>query len=343
MKELIKVNLLICLSLLISTSILAADRTNEVELVGGPNISKSSLYEIEIIRDITYGKALSHKQWNSYETNEINLLLDVYQPKAFVGKRPVIFLFHGGGFEKGSKDSESVVRSANFFASRGFVAITPSYRLAFQYGTLPDEMYQALKKWPKFLEKDRDAFFAMYPACRDAKAAVRWLYANADSFNVDTNYITSLGYSAGSLISVVLGTTNEEQLRDEISLDYDRTLSSSNLSHSSKIHNISNRWGGPLALDMQRIFFDQYPYDNNDAPMQIIHGTIDTRVPFIEAMRLAFNYHLNEIDSELYPLHWVGHNAEYEKVNGISQDELALDFIFTTQNLDVTSTSNIPH
>lgn len=320
----------------LSGSIHAEHASNITETSKGPQVFSFANYDVELVRDLSYGKALSHTSWNSDETSEMDLLLDLYKPVGVSGKRPVIFIFHGGGFEKGSKEREEIVSAGNFFAARGFIAIAVTYRVVSHYGTLPDNLYEALQDWPEFLKKDRDAFFAMYPACRDAKAAVRWLYANAEQLNADTNYITAYGNSAGALISVVLGTSDARQFTHEIALERDPTLSSTHLEYPAQIHTIINHWGGPLAIDMQRYFFDNNPYDHYDAPMQIVHGTLDTRVPFIEAMRLAFNFAVNDIHFELHPLHWVGHDAVGKKVKGLTQDELALDFIVRMQNIKLT-------
>jgi acetyl esterase/lipase len=202
----------------------ARDQTDKINQSLGPDITAKQTYEVKVEQDIVYGKALSHKTWNSEQTEEIDLLLDVYQPIGIQSKRPVIFLFHGGGFIDGNKQNNDIVNSANFFATRGFIAITPNYRVASHFGTLPKTMYESLNAWPNFLKEDRDAYFAMYPASRDSKASVRWMYANSKKLNANTDYITSLGNSAGALMSIVLGTTDETQFRDEISLAEDISL-----------------------------------------------------------------------------------------------------------------------
>jgi acetyl esterase/lipase len=48
----------------------------------------------------------------------------------------------------------------------------------------------------------------LYPASpRCKKAALRWLIANANQYNIDTNYIT-VGGGYGAIMATTLGITN---------------------------------------------------------------------------------------------------------------------------------------
>lgn len=49
----------------------------------------------------------------------------------------------------------------------------------------------------------------MYPAMRDAKAAVRWIRANAEHYNLSPEHITAIGGSAGACSVVGLASTFE--------------------------------------------------------------------------------------------------------------------------------------
>ena len=53
----------------------------------------------------------------------------------------------------------------------------------------------------------------MYPAMRDAKAAVRWVRANAEQYNAAPEYITAVGGSAGACSVVGLATTTESDYK----------------------------------------------------------------------------------------------------------------------------------
>ena len=89
----------------------------------------------------------------------------------------------------------------------------------------------------------------MYPAVRDAKAAVRWVRANAAAdagmkLNVDSNYITAIGGSAGACSVVGLATTREDDYKTEISVADDPSLATTHLKESSSIATGLVQWGG---------------------------------------------------------------------------------------------------
>jgi acetyl esterase/lipase len=114
------------------------------------------------------------------------LMADVYRvPNA--GPKPAIIFIHGGSYIGGSPryDRDPVYGEMDglmaYVASRGYVVIPISYRLAFE------------AKWPAQL--------------LDAKAAVRWARANAGKFGIDPQRIGVWGVSAGAHIAALAGAT----------------------------------------------------------------------------------------------------------------------------------------
>ena len=70
--------------------------------------------------------------------------------------------------------------------------------------------------------------------------------------------------------------------------------------------------------------------------MQLIHGTLDATVPFLEALRLTLNYELNDLEYELHTLHWVGHGVKKDQtIDGKTLDQIGLEFIAKTQELEL--------
>jgi acetyl esterase/lipase len=114
---------------------------------------------VKVESDVVFGKG-----------GDMELKLDIYRPPAGVtAKRMATIHFHGGGFTGGNK--ESLVDRVKPFAALGYVAIAAQYRLAGQAG---------------------------YPALvHDAKAAIRWVRANATKLGIDAARIGVAGYSAG--------------------------------------------------------------------------------------------------------------------------------------------------
>jgi len=109
-----------------------------------------------------------------------NLDLCLYRPPFTEGRLPAIVVFHAGGFRNGSP--VSLFPFAMRLARAGYVVVTPTYRLS---GEAP------------------------FPAAvHDAKAAVRWVRANADAFQIDLDHIAVAGMSAGGVLAALLGATN---------------------------------------------------------------------------------------------------------------------------------------
>ncbi len=109
------------------------------------------------------------------------LHLNVFYPAKFEGnKYPGILMIYGGGWSSG--DTSMVIPMARRLAAKGFVTVTPEYRLS------PEALYPA--------------------AVKDLKTAVRWMKANAEKYRIDTGKIASYGCSAGGELASFLGTTD---------------------------------------------------------------------------------------------------------------------------------------
>lgn len=135
---------------------------------------------VKITRDIKYG---SNKNWKS---NIENLLLDIYTPPGALPsqKFPLIVYVHGGGFQDGNKEENKTLMID--FASEQFVAVSMDYRLGWtQADSCIGDTTEAKK--------------AIYRAVQDARAAIRFLVANAEKYNIDTAKIFLSGESAGAI------------------------------------------------------------------------------------------------------------------------------------------------
>lgn len=92
---------------------------------------------------------------------------------------PVVIFIHGGGWRSGTP--YAFTWHAHKLAAQGFAALSIGYRLSQQ---------------------------AIFPAClEDAKCAVRWVRAHADTFGFDPDRIGVVGQSAGAHIAALLATT----------------------------------------------------------------------------------------------------------------------------------------
>ena len=153
-----------------------------------PTVKLNTTYEVNITEDIIYAEGLSHNSWNSPNTTVVPLLMDSYVPENNLQNRPLLMLIHGGAFVGGSKQQDAIVDMANYYSSRGFVVFSIDYRLRDQMGTIPQEWVDASSGGAP---SNLNQIYAMYPAHRDAKAALRWIIANADNYHINTDKIAA--------------------------------------------------------------------------------------------------------------------------------------------------------
>jgi acetyl esterase len=214
---------------------------------------------------------------------ETELNLDLAQP-AGNGPFPALVFIHGGGWYTGSRRGyRSQIEEA---ARRGYVAITISYRLM-QF----DEA-----------EKESTTASPIFPAqLHDAKAAIRWLRANAEKYRIDSARIGVTGRSAGGHLSLLLGLTDTRSQLEG---------SSGNEAESSRVQAVVNVFG---PTDMEacfktssvawifRLFLGGSPEEAtktyaaaspvthasaDDPPVLTLHGDRDRAVPISQAKAL---------------------------------------------------------
>ena len=297
-----------------------------------PTVKLNATYDVNITEDIIYAEGLSHDYWNSSNTTALPLYMDSYVPENNSQNRPLLMLIHGGAFVGGSKQQDAIVDMANYYASRGFVVFSIDYRLRDHMGTIPQAWIDATSVGTP---SNLDQTFAMYPAHRDAKAALRWIMANAQNYHINKDYITVGGGSAGAITSIGLGVSELGDYKDEISLSEDSTLSTTNLSQTYEVQTILDFWGNNASIEILELVYGYQRFNSNNPSLFIAHGTEDTTVPFSSAEDLKTIWETNEIDFVYYPLQGKGHGPWDATVNGNSLSDLSFDFVVNNQNLIV--------
>ena len=117
--------------------------------------------------------------------------LDIYLPDDGSGPFPVIVAIHGGAFMGCDKADVQVLPMLEAL-KRNYAVVSINYRLSWE---------------------------AIFPALiHDAKAAVRWIRANALEFQFDPKKIASWGGSAGGYQSLMLGVTEGLPEFEDLSL-----------------------------------------------------------------------------------------------------------------------------
>ena len=185
------------------------------------------------------------------------LELDLFIPKQPLDKpMPAVVCVHGGGWVVNRRIWFEPF--AQYLAANGIAAVTIDYR-----------------KLPAV---------ELIDCVFDAKAAVRWMRANATNYGIDSSRIGAIGASAGAHIVALLGTTADVPKLEG---------TGGNPNISSAVHavvgiatpgftpNTSKELSEILGIEL-----DDYqllsPYENiskDDASIFLIHGTVDDVVP----------------------------------------------------------------
>lgn len=133
-------------------------------------ISNPSITEIQ---GITYKQVLTPR-------GNTPLYLDLLVPTS-EQKMPLVVFVPGGGFT-GSSPSPSIVHRMAL-AQAGYVVASVQHRVV------------PAAQFPAPLE--------------DVKAPVRWLKANADTYNIDKEHVAAMGNSSGGYFATMLGVTGD--------------------------------------------------------------------------------------------------------------------------------------
>ena len=323
-----------------------------------PTVKAETTYSVIVNKDIAYADGLGHNQ-SSTTPFAIPLKLDIYSPDNNSENRPVFMWIHGGAFTGGIKHNPEIVKIANYYASRGWVFISIDYRtteelgntqgmneeevLSYYRGIAPNRWIDSLLNNAQ-TSGDFKKGIAMYMAQRDSKAALRWIVANSNTYNINTDFITVGGNSAGSVSTIALGISNQEDFRDEIPISVDYTLSTTNLNENYSVRSMVYFWGSNAKLDLYEMVYDleQYDrYDSNDPELFMGHGQApDLQTPYEEALELQGIYDSLGIYNKLVTLLLpngdpAGHGAWDAIVDGKGLSELTFDFLVKRQNLRV--------
>jgi acetyl esterase/lipase len=226
--------------------------------------------------------------------------LDLYLPKA-EKRLPLIIWIHGGAWLAGNKTDGVPLN----YLAEGYAVASINYRLS-QHAIFPAQI-------------------------EDCKAAVRYLRANAQKYNMDPNCFGAWGPSAGGHLVALLGTTgdvNEFDVGD-------------NLTVSSRVQAVVDYFGPTdfLQMDEHRLpdgmvhntpnlpesqLIGGYIQDNkekvakanpityvtkDDAPFLIVHGDMDPLVPHHQSEILEAALKKAGVPVSFYTVKGAGHGG----------------------------------
>lgn len=184
---------------------------------------------IEAMEDIEYVSG-------GHERNKLDLYLPKQEggEKQKVGRLPLIIWIHGGAWMAGNKKTCPAIR----FVQKGYAVASINYRLS-QHATFPAQI-------------------------EDCKAAVRWLRANAEKYNLDPNSFGAWGASAGGHLVALLGTAGDVN-------DFDK---GENLNFSSRVQAVCDYFGPTDFLKMAEFPGTMRHNDANSPESRLVGGAI---------------------------------------------------------------------
>jgi acetyl esterase/lipase len=239
---------------------------------------------VEIKTDLVYAR---------YGKRELRL--DLYLPKSGAGPFPGVVYIHGGAWRGGNKKAFS--RQAAYMAAKGFVGACIEYRLSGE---------------------------AILPAAvHDAKAAVRWLRANAAAYRVNAARIGAAGGSAGGHLVALLGTTYGIDAGEG---------EGGNPGVSSRVQAVAafnpvvdfavlGKQGGPAVEPITQFLGVSYAQDpdlwslaspithvgKDSAPTLFLHGTKDATVPYQQSVDMMNKLKAAGVHAELFTAEGAAH------------------------------------
>lgn len=152
----------------------------------GVEVSNEALLMLDVEKafkktylDIAYANESKHQK------------IDIIIPNEGEGPFPLIINIHGGAWFFGDKRNVHT-KSGIQLAFKGYAVATINYRLSGD------------AKWPSQIY--------------DCKAAVRFLRANADKYNIKTDKIGVIGNSAGGHLAAMLATTSGQSEYEDLSM-----------------------------------------------------------------------------------------------------------------------------
>ena len=243
---------------------------------------------VKLNKDLEYGRADGRA-----------MLLDLYLPQKGQKPLPLLIWIHGGAWMSGSKNDPS---PALRFTAEGYAVAHVGYRLS-QEAKFPAQIH-------------------------DCKAAVRWLRANAQTYNLDPNKFVAWGGSAGGHLVALLGTTGgaaeldghvndlKESSRVQAVVDWFGPTdflqignAESDLQHNAPDSPESKLIGGPVLENKDKAAkASPISYVSKDAPpFLIMHGDRDRTVPFNQSELLYSALKKAGVDVTFVPMKGAGH------------------------------------
>jgi acetyl esterase/lipase len=256
--------------------------------------------------------------------------LDIYLPQKTNKKSPVLVFVHGGGWAQGDKELRDDYYLSDFvlrFVKQGYAMVSINYTLLNEKTHFPTPI-------------------------EDTKEAIRWIRANAEIYNFDSDNIGIWGASAGSQIGMIAAYTDDSQFSENTKfpnysakvnyfIDYFGPSDMNKLFRTEapgfvififklifpKIYDIRNKlvFGftgydvkeeNDDAINLLNVYSPITYVSNSSVPTLMIHGTKDKIVPYSQSEILKESLDKNNVKNELISIkkgdHGLNKDADHE-------------------------------
>jgi acetyl esterase/lipase len=225
---------------------------------------------------------------------------------------PLVIWIHGGGWSSGSRTP--IPNGPAGLCPLGYAVASVDYRLYPAYA------------WPTQIQ--------------DVKGAVRWLRANAATYNLDPDRFGAWGESAGGHLATMLGTTGSlgTVTLGNVTVDLEGSVGGNadvssrvqavadwfgatdflqmrfypaTVNHDAQTSDESHLVGGPLqTLPEQVASADPITFISaDDPPFLVMHGTVDDLIPFNQSELLVEALRAASVPVTFTPVQGIGHGG----------------------------------
>jgi acetyl esterase/lipase len=243
--------------------------------------------------------------------------LDLYLPRRPRDPMPVALLFHGGGWQSGSKDE--IALDVLPYLEMGFAVANVDYRLA-RVATAP-------------------------AAVEDSRCALRWVVRHAKQYGLDTDRLILVGSSAGAHLALMAALApvtagfdglcpGDEPLKVAAVINFFGVIDVGDLLGPKDARDFAVGWiGNPpdRAALARRVSPITYVAKGASAPpIFTAHGDADPVVPFAQARRLHEALDRAAVPNQLFPLHG-GKHGQFDGADVLMVNRAVRDFLIKHQ------------
>ncbi len=241
--------------------------------------------------------------------------LDLYLPRRPRDPMPVALLFHGGGWQSGSKDE--IALDVLPYLAMGFAVANVDYRLA-PVATAP-------------------------AAVEDSRCALRWVVRHAKQYGLDTDRLILVGSSAGAHLALMAALApasagfdglcpGDEPLKVAAVINFFGVIDVGELLGPKDARDFAVGWIGnaPDRAALARRVSPITYVAKGAPPIFTAHGDADPVVPFAQARRLHEALDRAAVPNQLFPLHG-GKHGQFDGTDVLMVNRAVRDFLIKHQ------------